>query len=283
MACFILLACAAAAGPGPARAEVSAEPGPIEVSVAVLGIIEGPDPIPQEIWAPVRDIAPARYLNTSGAERGDGRPDIAIDPATGWPHVVWAYHNGTDFDIAYSCWDGEGWTETQLLASSALDEKDPRIHARNGRIHVVWWVEQTRAVWLLVQPRPGQWDVPERVDAMSGMRPSVVAGDADVLVACEADADDGGRRILVSERQGEDLFDVEVVASTPGHRPLDVVLHAEQGRLWMDWKHSATQFAYAELTGKGWGPATTLPWTDQSWSGTEEARRVVRSLVLGSF
>ena len=68
----------------------------------ILGVIEGPDPIPQVIWEPVRDIDPDLVLNADGALRGDGRPDVAMDPETGWPHVVWAYFTGPDFDIVHS-------------------------------------------------------------------------------------------------------------------------------------------------------------------------------------
>ena len=64
---------------GEMHAEISAEPGLTEVGVLVLGVIEGPDPIPQIIWEPVRDIDPVLILNAEGAGRGDGRPDIVID------------------------------------------------------------------------------------------------------------------------------------------------------------------------------------------------------------
>ena len=76
-----------------AYAEVSADT-PAAVNVLILGITEGPDPIPQVLWEPVREVDPILFLNPDGAPRGDGRPDIAFAPDTGWPHVVWSYNAG---------------------------------------------------------------------------------------------------------------------------------------------------------------------------------------------
>jgi hypothetical protein len=196
--------------------------------------------------------------------------------------VVWAYNNGTDFDVAYSRWNGVGWTPTEILASSVLDEVDPSIHVAGGSLRVVWWVEQTRAVWLLSQTRSGAWGVPERVNGLSGMRPSAVTWEGAVLVASEADDGQGGRQILLSTRLGQDLFDTESLASTPEDRPLDIELHVEQGKLWMDWKHSSSEFAYSEFDDGEWDPTSTLPWAEHSWVAVEEMRLAVRNLVVKS-
>jgi hypothetical protein len=264
------------------RAEVSAEPGMTEVAVVVLGIIEGPDPIPQGIWEPIRDVDPSLFLNPTGGMRRDGRPDIAVDPVTRWPHVVWAYNNGTDYDVAYSRWDGAGWLPPEFLTSDTLNEVDPRIHVGGQSIYVVWWVEETNAIWLIEQSRRGVWGTPAPVGGLSGMRPSVVTWGETVLVASEADDGQGGKEILVSKRLAPDVFDTEFVSSNPEDQPLDVVLHEAQGRLWMDWKRSNTEFAYSEFAGDVWAPASTLPWTGHSWVVVEEMRRTVRSLILES-
>ena len=87
--CLAVAALAVTVSQHPIQAEVSANPSPSGVSMMILGIIEGPDPIPQILWEPVRDVDPNLYLNPEGAARGDGRPAVATDPVTGWPHVVW--------------------------------------------------------------------------------------------------------------------------------------------------------------------------------------------------
>jgi hypothetical protein len=271
-----------AATTGALRAEVSADPTPIEVCVLVLGIIEGPDPIPQGIWEPVRDVDPVLFLNPEGAGRGDGRPDIAMDPVTRWPHVVWAYNNGDDYDIAYSRWDGDGWLETEFLTSNAANEIDPRIHVDSDAVYVVWWEEGARSVWFVKQRRLSGWEVPEQVNEHPGMRPSVATWGGTVLVTAESEDGQGGRGIVLSRRLGQGDFDAEIVGATSEDLALDVVLHVERDQLWMDWKRSGTEFAYSEFAGDAWTPAATLPWTDHSWIAVEQLRLRIRNLVLMS-
>jgi len=271
-----------AATTGALRAEVSAAPNATEVCVVVLGIIEGPDPIPQGIWEPIRDVDPALFLNPEGAGREDGRPDIAMDPVTRWPHVVWAYNNGTDHDIAYSRWDGDGWLQTEFLTSNAADEIDPRIHVDGDAVYVVWWEKDAQSVWFVKRPRLGAWEVPEQVSERREMRPSVATWGGTVLVVAESEDGQGGRDIVLSTRLGQGDFEAEVVGATPENLALDVVLHVEREKMWMDWKRSGTEFAYSEFTGAAWAPAATLPWTDHSWIAVEEARLRIRSLILTS-
>lgn len=272
-----------AATTGALRAEVSADPTATEVRVLVLGIIEGPDPIPQGIWEPVRDVDPALFLNPDGAGRKDGRPDIAKDPVTGWPHVVWAYNNGIDHDIAYSRWDGDGWLETEFLTSNAVDEIDPRIYVDFEAIHVVWWETGTQTVRYVKRSRLSDWGVPERVNDRPGTRPSVATWGGTVLVVAEAEGDLGGKEIVLSTRLGQGEFEAEIVGATAGGLALDVVLHVERDKLWMDWKRSGWEFAYSEFAGDDWTPATTVPWTDHSWIAVRETRLRIRNLVLMSF
>jgi hypothetical protein len=270
------------AATGASRAEVSAEPTATEVRVVVLGIIEGPDPIPQGIWEPVRDVDPVLFLNPEGDGRGDGRPSVAMDPVTKWPHVVWAYNNGVDHDIAYSRWDGDGWLETKFLTSSAADEIDPRIHVDGDATYVVWWEKDARAIRFVKRPRLGAWGVSEQVNEQPEMRPSVATWGGTVRVAAETEGGHGGKNIILSTRHGPSDFDAEIVAANPDDLALDVVLHVERDVLWMDWTRSGTEFAYSEFAGDAWTPVATLPWTDHSWTALEEARLRVRSLVLSS-
>lgn len=262
-------------------AEISIDQRPQDqVAVLVLGIIEGPDPIPQVLWQPVRDIDPELILNPEGAVRGDGRPDITFDPATGWPHVVWAYANGTDHDIAYSRWNGSGWLEPEFLTSDTADQIDPRIHIDGETIYVVWCEAGPDAIWLTSRTGDGAWEPPDQV--YTGMRPSVVTWGGTILVASERSDGQGGKEIFLSSSQGQGSFHTEPVNSNPVNVPLDVILHSEQGKLWMDWRRSADEFAYSEFDGADWRPPATVPWTDGSWVTIEEVRLVIRGIVLGS-
>jgi hypothetical protein len=265
---------------GPSRAELSAEVGLSEIGVMILGVIEGPDPIPQIIWEPIRDIDPALILNPSGAARGDGRPDVAFDPATGRPHVVWAYNSGTDFDIAHSYWNGNGWTAPEFLTADAESQLDPRIFIDESAIYVTWWEPGAGSVWLITQPRGNAWQLAEQVEGQHGMRPSVVTWGGTVIVASESDDGQGGHEIQLSTRGEQGIFNTQLVSVSSQDQALDVMLHTESDRLWMDWRHSGTQFAYSEFEGSTWNPATTVPWIDTSWLRLEQVHLAIRNLVV---
>ncbi len=280
--CLAVAALAATVGQLHVRAEVSANPTSTGVSVMILGIIEGPDPSPQVLWEPVRAVDPELYLNPDGAARGDGRPAVGMDPLTGWPHVVWAWNNGTDHDIAYSRWTADGWGETEFLTSGTSNEIDPRVYVDQEAVYVVWWEDGSNKVWLVTRPRDGEWEISEPVGQalQTGMRPSVVSWGGTVLIAAENDDGQGGTEILIATRQAQGVYATETVGSVPQNDALNVVLHADQGKLWMDWRHSDEEFAYSEFEDDAWGVAVASPWVDDSWIKLEEVRLYIRSLLF---
>jgi len=268
------------------RAEVSAETKQAVNLLILLGITEGPDPIPQVIWEPLRDVDPSLFLNREGAARGDGRPDAAFHPSSFWPHVVWAFHAGTDHDIGYSAWNGSGWGDVEFLTSTVSDDLDPRIFiGPGGMVYVVWWEAGTEQVWMSARSTGfSNWEDPEPVTGLvdAGRRPSVVVSGGVVRTAYERDASPAGQEIVVATRVGVGVYDLEVIALSQSTLALNVILHDEQGILWIDWRHSDTEFAYSAYDGGTWSGLNTLPWTDDSWARADEARRVIRGIVLSS-
>jgi hypothetical protein len=106
--------------------------------------------------------APTRgqVLNVEGAARGDGRPDIAIDPVSGLPRAVWSMHTGLGFDVVTSTFDGHAWTEPIPITSSiGVDDLDPRIAFRHdGMALVTWWTHTAiSTVQLAALPAGGTW------------------------------------------------------------------------------------------------------------------------------
>ena len=63
--------------------------------------------------------------------------------------------------------------------------------------------------------------------------------------------------------------------------PLGVMLHTEWGQLWMDWRHSGTQFAYSEFDGGEWMSPTMVPW-DRRPPGSTSSRCVSPSATWSS-
>lgn len=279
-----LLASLIALFPWSIRAEVSASTPDPSTSLFVVGIIEDPDPIPHLLWEPVRDVDPALFLNVSGAARGDGPPDAAYDLTTCRPLVVWAYHAG-DRDVAFAEWNNGSWENTAFLAATAADELDPRIFVEpDGTAHVVWWIPgaPSRMYRLLRPAGSAVWGSAELlgINGQPGRRPSVALHEGKVLVAYERDGAQG-KEVAVAERTGPGEYSTKtVVASNQGLSVLEPVMHVENGRLWVDWKHSSDRIAYSVYEGGTWSPPQLVAWDEPSWLGEQAARGLARSAAL---
>jgi len=285
------LACAWVATP----AEVSAWSLPDHrVRTMLMGdlvsITDGADPIPSVSWEPYSPLSSAQLLNPSGATRPDGRPDVALHPASRWPLVVWAYNNQTDHDIAYAEWTGNGWSAVRFLTFGPADEVDPRVFVdRDGAIHVVWWVRDNQPHVMMTTRGPGfpDWEAPVRVSPLgeSAVRPTVAAFQGAVWVAYERD-DEGDltafRELVVRRRLANGTFVVEHLASAERTGPLDPILHVLGAQLWLDWKYADQQFGFTALQDATWRQTGFLPWLDASWVGAESVRLDIQRLVRNS-
>ena len=251
-----------------------AESGP---SSLVVGITEGPDPIPRVIWEPNGRIYPGAIL---GEGRSDGRPDVSLDPA-GNPVVAWSYKDGEDTDVALLRWLGEGWSPVDFVTSGSAVELDPRAFVSFGGIqHVVWWLDSPSERVFYVQGQPPRgFGYPELV-GREGRRPSVAVLGAAVLVAYERSSAGGSQEIVLASRDALGGFTVQTLFEVEREEPLDVVLHAAGDQLWMDWKSSESEMAFSERVDGVWSTPILVPWADTSWAGSEELRSAIRKLVL---
>lgn len=284
---LLVAACLPAAG----FAEISTDAADSTVHTIILNsITDGPDPI--GIWLQYRSIAANRILNPDGDARGDGPPDITYLPPgggaepNGRPAAIWAYNAGIDHDIAFSEWSGGSWGATEFLTAAAEDELDPRIVARpDGELHAVWWTAGavSRVYWTTRPGGSSAWGVPVEV-VTGGRRPSVAVVGGTVYVAYQRDSTAGGmvQDVVVVRREVDGSFTEEFATSTTRGEPLDAVLHETAGTLWLDWKHEAELFGCAERGPASWGPVEFVGWPDPTWIGVEQARKIVRGLVLGN-
>jgi len=241
-------------------------------SVLVLGITEGPDPVPQVLWVP------AGALGQVDPAVDDGCPDLAfLGPQL---TVVWSTLDGLDYDIALARWNGKAWDPEQALATGGGNERDPRAFVDAGGTRVTWWVAEDESVRLVRSQGLG-FGAPEFVTApgVTGRRPSVAVWAADELVSWERAAG-VGQQIVLARREPGGTFAAQVLFDVARTKPLDAKLHVEQGRLWIDWKQSDTQFAYSERKGSQWTAPLAVPWNDPSWAGEERTRAFIRGLVL---
>jgi len=259
----------------PAVAEEPAE-DEADDDVLVAGITEGPDPIPQIIWADAGTLYPSMDVPSG---RSDGRPDVTDDPE-GNPVVTWAYRNGADHDVALLLWGGDSWNPIEFVTSGSSNEIDPRASVDStGQFDVVWWVPGAVDTVFHVRGKPGSFGHPRAV-AVGGRRPAVASFGGTTLLAYERDAKPGTKEIvLVSAGIGGSYASSPLfVVAHAG--PLDVALHHEDGRLWMDWRASGSSMAYSSSTDGRWSPPAAVPSTDPTWSGTQQVRSAIRQLVL---
>ena len=225
-------------------------------------------------------------LNSDGGVRGDYQPDVHSRPGTK-PIVVWAYNNGTDFDIAVSEWNISGWTPIEFLASGLSDELDQQVFVEpDGSTHVVWWESGLADEVYLVSRTSGTttWGVPVSVTTGSetGRRPSVVVDSGQTYVAYERDAVGPGmaQEIVVASRAGSDPFTIEVVASSMRTDRLDVDIHVEKGTVWLDWTHGAQDMGCVQRIPVGWSALVVEPSLGEDWLAIEDTRRMIRRAVL---
>lgn len=147
LTCAVLAATAALAASAPARAEVFAHVDRDGRFVSVRTVV-GRN-VESRLWEPVGAAERSGFvLNPNGDLRGDGRPDIAVNPATNLPTAVWAKRFGRDFEIVSSTFDGVSWSAPiTVRVNSAVDDLDPKIvFRRDGYAIVTWWQRSTNPV-----------------------------------------------------------------------------------------------------------------------------------------
>lgn len=271
----------------PAWGEVSVEQLGIKYSGFIL-LGGGDDPFP---WPIIRaHLIPAHFLNPSGNENGDGLPAFAIDPVTGFPEVVWAWNDGNDHEIVYSRWDGVQWTVMELLTNNGANDLDPAITIHSdGMRRITWWRAGNPAhVWYLEKPAPGPWSGEERVTAVveQGSRPGIAFSSGPVRVAFQAPGP-SETEVAVSERLGS--WEKQIIATTAyqgpaGNGDIDVQIHAQGSRCWVDWVHGEGTMGYAVFSAGNWGTPQFEPYSpsggDSETTAREMARVRIRNVVL---
>jgi lysophospholipase L1-like esterase len=65
-------------------------------------------------------------------------PDVGLD-ANGLPWVTWCSHDGQDYDIFYSSWNGRNWSEQDRVTDNTDMDVHPSLSFTAGGIPVVVW------------------------------------------------------------------------------------------------------------------------------------------------
>jgi hypothetical protein len=257
-----------------------------------LGIIEGPDPIGFADCFSDAKVSVSGKVKTGSKTGADvppsssrsvhGRPDFGRNAQSGQPFMVWADRNANEHDIAFSAWVDSGWGRVEYLTSSFADEHDPRAFAAaDGSVYVSWWTDGvTPQVHVSRRdPDTGSWTHGRQVAANASL-PTIAVVDGRVWVAFERESELGLRHVVVASESPSGEFVERIVAASDRKQSLDVELHLDEGRLWLDWKQSGREFGFAEWLDGRWSGVTTEPWVDHSWAGEQQSRRRIRDGLL---
>jgi hypothetical protein len=150
-------------------------------------------------------------------------------------------------------------------------------------MHVVWThsADGIESIWLARRKPGAETFGPGEQVANQGRRPSVVESGDTLFLAFERGKPNGFREVVVQLRPSDGEPETLTIADTERNEPIDVQVHALNGVVWVDWKHSDTELGYIRYLDGAWEAEPTLvPWSDPSWLGVEVARREIRLLLF---
>lgn len=270
---LLLLALGCAGGVCVAEMSVDKDPSAGAKSLVLMYALlaGGDDGAP---WPIMRSHIPSAWLLNPGGSNHplpDGWPSLGWDPISNSPEVVWARHDGDDYEIVISRWTTDHWTTPLCLTANTADDLDPEIaYAPDGTARLTYW--NSAGVFLLTRTPGGDWGVAEPVD--SGERSSV-AGTSAMRVAYQRDPAESPAEIVAAERIGGWLPVVLATTEFGGfddNGELDVRLEAQGGKVWVAWEHSSTDLGWCELlSGGSWSVPAYEPVPAP---GDEEAARL---------
>jgi hypothetical protein len=116
----------------------------------------------------------------------------------------------------------------------------------------------------------------------AGRRPTVAVHGGVLRVAWEraSTVPEMAQEVVVARQEPGGAFVIETTISTARSQRRDPVLHARDGRLWLDWKHGADVFGYVRYDQGGWSAIDAPTWPDPSWVGVEAKRKEIAAQIL---
>lgn len=216
-------------------------------------------------WPP-EDPDPVPWVRTT---LQDGRREVLYDSSgdllsiavqrqdSGRTLVAWSRAAGNGYDVALSRFEAGSWSEPVVVAGTSADERDPALAvAPDGTVHVLYSVagEPPRVYHRQAPPDLSSWSDPVAVsgpkEPAAGARAVFHGG----ILHAVYEVDDFGfgsaqKRIVVA-RLTPGGFVSETVATTSNEGPVRPEIHAEGGRLWVEWIDAPGEIAWT-LEGAG--------------------------------
>jgi len=253
--------------------------------VLIVHIIEDPDPIPQITGPSIPDVQYVPF-DEDGSGRHNPLASMQFSADEMWPLAVTSNNDAADSDIGFYEWNGLSWEQATFQANGPFDELAPRGYAESsGVLHVVYWVDGPVPVvrYISGTSQACHWGQAESVtrQGQSGGRPTVAAWQGQVFVGYERPTTGAGQEIVVANRLTRGVFDELVLAHSNSADSAGVVIHVEDGQMWVDWTQSEDQLGYSIYLDGMWGTPQAVPLPDDSGESVEGARSIIRELVLG--
>lgn len=181
-----------------ALAEVSVRTDRDGNYVTTQVVYSGPYGAERKVWSARGRASRAQVaLNPYGDFNGDLFPTVVESSVAPYaPLVVWSRFNATEYDLAWSTWTKNGWTEISAIATpdGAGDDLDPAVaFNEDGRAFLVWWRDEVGGgrVYLSVMLSNDRWMSPFLISQLgtdSRLPRMEVVDDASVLVEYETPA-----------------------------------------------------------------------------------------------
>jgi hypothetical protein len=210
-----------------------------------------------------------------------GLPDLELNILTGYLESVDAAPVGGR--IQHVTDRGKGTTRTSALISTEPG-LDPRLAiAGDGDSLVVWWTDAARdKVYCRIRDEASgawgaeRWISDPQVDSRS---PEIIYEGGAAWVAYEADNGPSLSVIAMSIIDSPEPIP-QVLATTTFTGNVDVLIHGDEGEVWVTWVDSSTEVGWS-----AYEPATET-WSGAQFQsyvgiGTAAARQAIRVAVLG--
>jgi hypothetical protein len=230
-----------------------------------------------EIWGKFGDNPNRVSLNENGDLNCDQVPSFSINPTTGFLEVVWSKFDGTDYEVAYSCFNGSEWSSYDVITNNSFNDFDPYLaFSDDGIIKVTWWSDEPiPQVYYKIRKANGLWSLKLRIsDPFETSRfPSIAALNHLSFISFEAPIDSNSKNIYVAGGTDDPdphpyLINRVFIGSSdfaPNSQPKPHVL---DGHIWVDWIYDENFLCWSEKIGKDW----TLQ-RYEAYSGPDDIQR----------
>ncbi len=244
-----------------------AEVGATSPGMPCTGIeIEPDDGGSSSIWRRIRPDSGPLALQPAGEARGDLAPDMRLNPVTARLEAVWPYWDGSDYELAWSAFDGAVWSEVLLLTDNALDDLEPAIaFDALGTMGIAFRrAGSSTGVWYLENDVEHGWSaeiaVSDEGDAATS--PSIAFFELKARVGYVAPSTS---EVVVALGGGDGgdpwpTFSPELVALTANTVDLEQETLVVGGTLYTVWVNDSSHLAFSRYTGGQWQIAEYEPY-----------------------